>query len=293
MDQPKVYLDLTFLVNFTMDYIIVWATAKLAGKKADYKRFLMVAALGGIYGVGNLFPNAFIFYSWPAKILFSIIFMLLAFKPKGWGDFKKTLAIFYGISFIAAGATNALAYQMYQINSAKSFSCWWLSAGIIFSVFIAYQGEKYLSAKLIPALLKYRVELHFGGRTCRGQGFLDTGNHLRDPLTKRPVVVAEYSLIRDCIPDDCQAAIENSKDYHDILEALSESSWANRLRLIPFSSIGQKSGMMVGFRCDEILIDPDQTQMLYQNLVVAIYLDKLAHEDDYQLLIPSEILQIA
>ncbi len=293
MNQPEVYLDLTFLVNFIMDYMILWATAKLTGKAADYRRFVAVAALGGLYGIGNLIPKTAILYSWPAKILFSLMFMWLAFRPTGWEDIKKTLTAFYGISFVAAGATNALAYQMNQINPGRNFSYWWLLAGIICSVFIAYQAEKYLSTKLLPALLRYRVELHFGTTTCRGKGFLDTGNHLRDPLTKRPVVVAEYSLIKDCIPADCQAAIENSKDQNDVLEALSESSWAHRLRLIPFSSIGQKSGMMVGFRCDEILIDPDQTQVLYKNLVVGIYLDKLAAEDDYQLLIPSEILQIA
>jgi stage II sporulation protein GA (sporulation sigma-E factor processing peptidase) len=74
---------------------------------------------------------------------------------------------------------------------------------------------------------------------------------------------------------------------------LSNSSWANRLRLIPFSSIGQKSGMMVGFRCDQVIIDPDWPSALYKNLVVGVYLDRLTIEDNYQLLIPSEILQTA
>ncbi len=293
MDQPKVYVDVTFLVNFTMDYVILWATAKLTGKAADYWRFTIVAILGGIYGVGSLFPHTGIFYSLPAKIIISILFVIVAFPPRTWQEFKETLLVFYGTSFVAAGATIALAYQVKRYNSIGSFSYWWLSAGVICAVLLANQGEKYLSQRLIPALLKYRIELHFGARVCQGEGFLDTGNHLRDPLTKRPVIVAEYSLIKDCIPTDCQAALENFKEQNDLLEALSESSWANRLRLIPFSSIGQKSGMMVGFRCDEIMIDPDQRKVLHKNLVVGIYLDKLANEDDYQLLIPSEILQIA
>jgi stage II sporulation protein GA (sporulation sigma-E factor processing peptidase) len=126
---------------------------------------------------------------------------------------------------------------------------------------------------------------------CQGEGFLDTGNGLRDPLSQRPVVVAEYELLKECFPDDCKLAMKNFRDDNDILQALSKSSWANRIRVIPFSSIGKKNGLMVGLRCDEIIVDPGKTNILYKNLVVGIYMDKLSAKDNYQLLIPSEILE--
>lgn len=252
-----------------------------------------MAVLGGIYGVGNLISDLNFLYSWPAKILFSLLMVMLAFPGRGWPDFRKTLLAFYGVSFVAAGATIALSYQINQTGGSREFSLWWLLGGVFCAILVGYQGEKYLARKVIPDLLKYKVELHFGNRICRGEGFLDTGNHLRDPLTRRPVVVAEYELLQKCIPRDCRAIIENIHDQNDILEALGSSSWANRLRLIPFTSIGQKNGMMVGFRCDQVIVDPGQLSKLYKNLVVGVYLDKLTVEDDYQLLIPSEILQTA
>ncbi len=293
MDRPIVYADVTFLVNFTMDYTILWATSKLAGREASHWRLAGVAVLGGIYGVGNLLSYLSVLYSWPAKILFSIIMVTLAIPLRGWIDFRKAMLGFYGISFVAAGATIALSYQINQLGGSQDFSVWWLFGGISCAVLLGYQGERYLAGKVIPALLKHQVELHFGSRMCRGEGFLDTGNHLRDPLTRRPVVVAEYRLLRDCIPADCRAVMENMHDQTDILAALGNSTWANRLRLIPFTSLGQKNGMMVGFRCDQIIVDPGRNPVPYKNLVVGIYLDKLSNEDDYQLLIPSEILQSA
>lgn len=293
MNQPVVYADITFLVNFIMDYIILWSTSKLAGRKTDYLRFAGVAIFGAMYGVGNLFPHLNALYSWPAKIFVSLFIVILAFHPRGWSDFSKTLLAFFGVSFVAAGATVALGYQFSQAVGDKGVGLWWLLGGILGAVVVGYQGEKYLARKLIPALLKHKVELHFGNRVCCGEGFLDTGNHLRDPLTRRPVVVAEYELLKNCIPRDCRAILENMRDQNDLLEALSNSSWANRLRLIPFSSIGQKTGMMVGFRCDQVIIDPDWPSALYKNLVVGVYLDRLTIEDNYQLLIPSEILQTA
>jgi len=291
MNQPKVYADITFMVNFTMDFMILWATAKLSGTAIVYGRLITASLLGGIYGVAYLFPVMNIWYNLPAKIIFSGILVIVAFRPRGWQEFKKTLICFYGVSFVMAGATIAVSYFLHNNNQGLYFSYWWLLGGILCAFLMGSYGEKYLAQKIIPALLKYQVELHFGNAICRGEGFLDTGNGLRDPLTQCPVVVAEYDLLKECFPDDCKAAIENFRDDHDILQALSKSSWANRLRVIPFSSIGKKNGLMVGLRCDEIVVDPDKINLLYKNLVVGIYLDKLSAKENYQLLIPSEILQ--
>ena len=40
------------------------------------------------------------------------------------------------------------------------------------------------------------VVLRFGKQHCTGHGFVDTGNALKDPLTSKPVIVAEYELIK-------------------------------------------------------------------------------------------------
>jgi stage II sporulation protein GA (sporulation sigma-E factor processing peptidase) len=285
-----VYADITFLVNFIMDFIIIWATAKLSGKSIHYGRFIIASFLGAIYGVAYLFPQMSAWYSLPAKLIFSCLIVVLALCPQGWKDFKNTLICFYGVSFIVAGATIAVSYLL-NYREGFSFSYWWLLGGIICAFLVGSYGEKYLSQKVIPALLKYQVELHFGDAICRGEGFLDTGNGLKDPLTQRPVVVAEYELLKECFPDDCKAAIENYQDDNDILQALSTSSWAHRIRVIPFTSIGKKNGLMVGLRCDGIVVDPEKINFLYKNLVVGIYLDKLSSNDNYQMLIPSEILQ--
>ena len=291
MEQPKVYADVSFLINFSMDFMILWATAKLSGTPVKYKRFMGVAILGGIYGAAYLVPELSFWYSLPIKIIFSFLMILLALSPRGWQEFKKNLINFYAVSFCMAGATIAVSCLVVKGNQGLSFYYWCLLGGIGCALFLGKQAGKYLSQKILPALLKYRVELHFGKKTCTGEGFLDTGNSLRDPITKSPVVVAEYDLVKECFPDDCKAAMENYDDENDLLQALSNSSWANRLRLIPYSSIGQKNGLMVGFRCDAMVVDPGQIHLLYKNMVVGIYQDQLSVADRYQLLIPAEILQ--
>ncbi len=290
MTGSKVYADITFLINFTMDFIIIWAAARLTGVQIAYFRITLAALLGGIYAVGYLLPNLSHWYSLPFKLLFSGIMVLIGIYPRNWDEFKKSLIYFYTINFAVAGATIGITYLVKNSSESVSLSYLWLLGGVGFALFIGGYGQKLLVNRLLPHLLKYKVQLIFGQQNCSGQGFLDTGNGLRDPLTNRPVVVAEYRLVKECFPADFRLAMESSCSQEEMLDALSRSSWANRLRLIPFTSIGKSNGLLIGVRADEIKVALGKKDIHYRNMVVGIYQDRLSAEDNYQLLIPSEIL---
>jgi stage II sporulation protein GA (sporulation sigma-E factor processing peptidase) len=290
VDGPKVYADVTFAVNLVMDFIILWATARLADTRVVFPRLLVAALLGAIYSVFYLYLAMSVYYSVPAKIMFSFLLLIIGLAPQTWTEFKKVLVYFYGISFAVAGASIAASYLVVAPGEGFKFSYLWLLAGIIFALLIGAYGEKYLLRRIVPNLLRFGVELRFGARSCNGQGFLDTGNGLKDPLTKRPVVVAEYEFLKPCLPPDFQQAFDDTRSEDDMLERLSQSSWANRLRIIPFSSIGRKNGILVGVRADAILVNMGKKNVLHNNVVIGIYRDKLSQDGSYHLLIPSEIV---
>ncbi len=287
MDRPEVYADLTFLINFIMDFIILWATLRMVRITPVLSRIAIAALLGGIYAVGFLLPSWNLFYTIPAKILFSCLMLIIALPVSSWELFKKALVFFYGINFMVAGASIACSYMVKVHNVNSQYL--WLGAGIISALLIGIFGAKWLSQRIIPGLLKFRVEITFGPKTCRGQGFLDTGNNLRDPLTNKPVIVAEYDLLKDCLPDDVKKAIKGNSNESQLLDDLIESSWSRRLRLIPFTSIGKEHGMLVGIRADEVKVEMGQNNPGYKNMVVGIYQGKLSSH--YQMLIPAEIVE--
>jgi stage II sporulation protein GA (sporulation sigma-E factor processing peptidase) len=290
VDGPKVYADVTFAINLLMDFIILWATARLAGSRVLYFRLFTAALLGAVYSVLYLYFAMTLYYSVPAKLLFSCLLLVIGLAPHSWTEFKKALVYFYGISFTVAGASIAASYLAAVPGQGFSFSYLWLLAGATFALLIGVFGEKYLLRRIVPNLLRFGVELRFGAHSCNGQGFLDTGNGLKDPLTKRPVVVAEYEFLKPCLPQDFQQAFDDNRDEDDILNRLSHSSWANRLRIIPFSSIGRKNGILVGVRADSILVNMGKKNVLHNNVVIGIYRDKLSQDGSYHLLIPSEIV---
>lgn len=290
VDGPKVYADVTFMINLVMDFVILWATARLVGIRLLYLRLFTAALLGAIYSVFYLYLAMTPFYSVPAKILFSCLILFIGLKPQTWTEFKKALVYFYGISFAVAGASIAVSYLMITPGESFKFSYLLLLVGAIFALLIGIYGEKYLLRRIVPSLLRFGVELRFGAQSCNGQGFLDTGNGLKDPLTRRPVVVAEYEFLKQCLPRDFQQAFDDNQDEDDILDHLSQSSWANRLRIIPFSSIGRKNGILVGVRADAIMVHTGKKNVLHNNVVIGIYRDKLSQDGSYHLLIPSEIV---
>jgi len=287
----RVYADITFFLNFIMDFLILWVTARLTGVPIAYFRIGIAALLGGVYAVGYLFPELSAAYSLPMKILFSVFMVVIAVWPRTWPDLKKSLLLFYGLNFLVAGASIGFSYLVQSSYRVVYSRWWWLLAGVSCVLFIGVFGKNWLTQRLVPRLLKFPVQLTFDRNRCSGQGFVDTGNGLRDPLTNRPVIIAEYQLLKDCLPSDFQRALEDSQTQEEMLDKLSQSSWANRLRLIPFTSIGKKNGLMVGIRADEIKVALGKQDIEHSNMVIGIYPDKLSSEERYQLLIPCEVLE--
>ena len=293
MSDVKVYADICLLINFFMDLGIFWATAKLAGALLNYRRLIAASLVGAIYGAGILFYPFHIIYSPPGKIVFSVLLVILALSPRGRQQLKKGFLFFYAVSFTVAGASLAASYLLNIGSLNISYSYLYLFGGLLCVIFIGVLADQYFYDHVLPGILHYDVQFHFGDQTCCAQAFLDTGNGLRDPLSQRPVIVAEYGALQPCFPNDLALYGREIVNENEFLEALSQSSWANRLRLIPFSSIGQKNGLLIGVRCDEFVVDTGKKKLIHKNLVVCMYLDKLSFENHYQALIPSELLMNA
>ncbi len=286
----EVYADLSFIINLVMDAAILWTAARLAGLDFKWGRLLMAALAGAVYAVGFLFFPDHFCYSFPAKVLLSFILILLAFYPCSWGDVKKAFLYFYLISFVAAGAITGLPYLVMGMGQ-ESIDFLWIAAGLGLALWAGWQGQKLFFTRVIPKILNFMVHIRFDQQEFCGQGFLDTGNMLRDPLTDAPVLIAEYKWLKQYLPRDLHAIFDNPADETDLLGLAASSSWAGRMRVIPFSSVGRQNGLLLGVRADEIKLDLGHEYICCKNLIIAIYRERLSPDGRYQLLIPAEIVQ--
>jgi len=76
----------------------------------------------------------------------------------------------------------------------------------------------------------------------------------------------------------------------NITTAISNTSWFNRFRLIPFSSLGKENGMLVGFRPDFIEIDNDNEKKDIKDVVIGIYTRSLSKNEKYRALLSPDLI---
>ncbi|MGI6550282.1 MAG: sigma-E processing peptidase SpoIIGA [Syntrophomonadales bacterium] len=293
MSQTPVYIDVILVVNLVMDFLVLWATGKLAGVRIVYRRLLAASVLGAVYSVGSVFSDLSPWYDFPVKVIISGLIVILAFWPGSGQVFLKVWGYFYGVSFAMAGAVVGVSYlfRSYPLGSVPDFSYLWLGGGVVCALALGAYGDRVMKERVVPNLLKCPVGLRFGSAWCQGQGFIDTGNNLTDPLTNKPVVVAEYELISGCFPVDVREAVDYCQREENLFEALAQTSWAHRLRVIPFTSIGKKHGLLVGLRSDELKIQAGNQWLSYPGVVIGLYREPLSPEGSFQMLIPASFVK--
>lgn len=296
-----VYIDVLFSLNFFLDFFLLWATGRFLRQDARVWRLLAAALLGAIYGAAMLLPALAWLYSVPAAVAASVLLLLLAFGFREKRAFLKLLAAFYLIAFAMAGSALAGGYFLgqrgYSIGVKQTMGAGALLFGLAVAVILARRGVAALRSRWNRADFQTTVEVCVAGRSCRFPGLVDTGNDLREPLSGLPVVVADYQALEPLFPEALRDLYQGcGDDAVELLRGMEKSSlaggWSQRLRLIPFSSVGTKYGMLPGFRPDRLLVTEGDHRYQVQ-AVVCIGGKGFCRGQDYQALLNPELLAAA
>lgn len=276
-----IYADMLFLVNFIINIILLKLCCLLIKTASSALRLTAASALGAVYAVCMFFPDISFFYIFPFKLAVSF-FMIKIVAPKAKAvRLVKYTSVFYLVSFTFAGVLLMLIY----LGSASPVLTPVVQNGIFYfdiplgSLLLA-SALSYGVIALSQAIFKRNktigirsLKIILSGRECTVPALSDTGNLLRDPISSVPVIIAEQKFIDTLFPEGIPS-----------LEMAKTSS--ARLRLIPYSSLGSKGGMMTGFIPDEVRIDGRKTG----RVIVAISPDALSKEDEYNALFNPNII---
>ncbi len=299
-----VYIDQVFLGNLVINYVILWAAAKLSRTPAAKIRLAAGAALGAAYSLALFFPGNHVFLTIWFKAAASVIITATAFAPLHLRKFLVCLGCFYLTSFTLGGLIFGMIFFIHSglvasINGVGGVIAEHFWSGIILGLAafgVAGKGVSTFYKKgFWENLFKMPLLITLGSEQVRVGALLDTGNCLREPMTKHPVVVAEYNVIKPLLPAEVRACIEKSVDF-DVWEALGslgETHHAPRFCAIPFYSLGKANGLMLGFRPDEVAIERQGQLVKVDRVVIAIYPKKLDPEGTYQALLSPDLLESA
>lgn len=303
--QPLVYLDLVFLINLLMDYIILWATARLGQIHTTRRQLALGALLGAVYSVLFFVPGLSFLYALFFRLFISLVIIAVAFYPLTWGRFFHACGYFYFVAFTMGGAVLGAIYLLsswgiygtflHFASKLEQISFLWLFPAVVVAILLARWGALLIRRTLVKSFFRVPLTISFGERDLTIPALLDTGNQLKDPLTRAPVVIAEYSALEPFLPEDLREVFRNasSLDLKAAVERFAASAWSHRIRLIPFSSIGRHHGMMLGLKPDAIQMVLDNRVLKTQDVVIGVYEKNLCPHGSYRALVHPELLEMA
>lgn len=292
-----IYLDVVFLENLFMDYIILFATGLI--NKVDLKitRIAVSSIIGSLYAVLSLTAILDNNIGITIKIMLSVAMIYIAFKPENLKKCLKQLTIFYLTSFTFGGVAFALLYFIkpgdllikngvyigtYPIKIA-------LLGGMIGFVIITI-AFKLIKGKISQKDMIYKLELQIEGKKQKVNALLDTGNLLKEPITKIPVVIVEKEKMENILPTEVISNV-NKIIEGNIDDKLKLENYIKRFRIIPFSSLGKQNGLLLGIKADYVKIELEDEEIINKNVILGIYDGNLSKSNSYHALIGLDVIQ--
>ena len=249
-----IYVDTLFLLNSLVDYLLLLASARLAGEPLSRPRFLLGAALGGLYAAGIFLPGLGFLARPPCRLAAAAVMVLAAF----WNSrrlLRQTVIFFalscaLGVGVLAVGLLGGrgLSLRGGVLYSGMDLKILLLSAAGCYALLtLALRGAARHTG---PGGELLTVRLTLGARSLALTALADTGNTLSDPVTGRPVVVAEGEALEGLLPAGLRPDLADPAGW---LEGL-EGPWQRRFRLVPYRAVGVERGLLLALRPDKVQV---------------------------------------
>ncbi len=289
--MQAVYIDVLIMENFIMDYFILYMTSKILYYKKAIRPRRMLLRIGLSSSVGVIYTviSVLLLHSALSLFLFkailSLVMVYVAFYPKNLHQILKSAGCFYGVTLLSGGAA------MVVVGETGSGHYLFLVFAIVTVV-----GDSILkSLRQHRTMEKWSVDLYiqFEDEGVWIPALVDSGNELKDPCSGQPVLVVELGAVASILPAHIVTLLENTEEEalfsREIVERMD--TWATKLRLIPFASLGCKSGLLVGFRAAVVRIRTGDGKCIEQhNRTVCLCAQTLSAEGLYKGLLGQETL---
>ena len=255
-----VYLDLVLLLNFAVDLLLLLGTNRLSGFPPGFLRSIWASALGAVYAAGCLLPGFSFLGSTFWRTVFLALMGIVAFglNRSAW----KRTGIFVLLSMAMGGIAAGMGKTDFSMVLLSALGVWFLSrVGFGSSV----GGKEY-----VP------VTITEGDRSFSAIALKDTGNSLRDPITGQQVLILG--------PEAAERLLGLSRKQLDSPMETMMGCPGRGFRLIPYNSVGQPGGMMLGRRFSDVKVGEKRGSAL-----VAFAPEKIGAGQVYQALAGGSI----
>ena len=186
LGDKMIYIDLLLILNFFYDFILLLTLGLTLKRDIKLKRIIFSSLFGSLT-VLLLFLNINNILLLILEIIMGIFMTIFAYKPLCKKEILENIIYLYMLSVILAGF---LYYLNLKINYSNYILLLIISPIILFVYY--YQNKK------LKKVVNYerQVKIVFkNNRELNLKGFIDTGNRIRDPVTKKYVILINPKVL--------------------------------------------------------------------------------------------------
>lgn len=258
--EQTIYGDVLFLINFSMDFLSLFITAKFLHYRVRLIPLLFAAAIGALYGVAELFLGLGRLFS---VIISAAVAILMCYISFGGIHLLRTAAVFYGTGFLLGGCMTAIYSLLggligggiWMIDDRSEIGMsYGLPLGAVLPIAVISVLFSLISNRLIGGRTKSKrgtVTAVYEDKSVTLSALVDSGNLLTEPISGDPVIITGADDLNPILPETLIPLFE-SLDPTALASVPSEH--AMRIRLISARS-ASGSDLFIGFRPDDITVN--------------------------------------
>lgn len=274
------YVEYYAIENLLVNYIIISCTAIISKNHSSIKKKWTGAAIGMIYSILYLF-NAFnLFFSIPMKILLILIVTKIAFSHETVKGYIRVLTIFYFVNIFIAGSSFFIIYCTRLTHLTISFIILisYLSGTILKYIYNDIKELKYMTS------MKKDMTVCIDEKEIELKALMDTGNLLKDPISKSEVVIISANKLYEILPEEFKKLDLKNINISSIDRVIAniDKNISYRIRMIPVKQIND-SNLVIGIKSDYIKVDGQKIP----NVIVGLSNFK---EDGYNAILNPQLL---
>ncbi len=282
-----VYVDILFIINFSMDFLCFYICSRIFGYKTVIWRAVSASVIGGVYSVLIIcldLPSG-------ARLPLDISVLLLMSITAGCGGRPKFLgaAAYAGVSAALGGVMTAIFsilsaggwFDGGEASGDGEMSAWAFALIAAAGAAASLVGGAGLRRRRVAH--RVRVRVSFGDRFSEFDGLVDSGNLLCDPLSGKRVMVCELSALEGMIDPRTATMIRNGG-----ITAQRVSLGVEKLRIIPAcGALGD--GLLCAVTPGGITItDPESGRVREADMLIAPVPRRLS-ADGCRALLPADV----
>lgn len=191
----KIYVDLVLLLNFGLDFLLLFSVSIILRRKIKINNFLLASFIGSLSTL-FLFFNISSFMLFVYKIVISILMIICAFGYRNIKYFLNNFVYLYINSICLGGILYFINISFSNKVKGFIFINNGLSINIIF-IFVLGLALGYLYLRQLKKIKNnysnyYKLKINLDkNKYIYATGYIDSGNKLYDPYFHYPVILLD------------------------------------------------------------------------------------------------------